>query len=53
MEKISKFTLGVDLGDRRSVICVIDASGDVTEQSKAITNKKAFKRISIIMLDLQ
>lgn len=44
MEKISKFTLGVDLGDRQSVICVLDASGDVIEQSKVTTNKKAFKK---------
>jgi transposase len=44
MKKISKFTLGVDLGDKQSVICVLDASGDVIEQSKVTTNKKAFKR---------
>lgn len=46
MEKISEFNLGVDLGDRQSVICVLDTSGDVIEQSKVTTNKKAFKKYS-------
>ena len=26
MEKVSEFTLGVDLGDKQSVICVLDVS---------------------------
>jgi transposase len=39
----SALTAGVDVGDRYSVVCVLDASGDVVEQTRLATSKPAFK----------
>lgn len=39
-----KLTVGVDLGDRSSQCCVLDASGEVLEESTLPTTQAAFKR---------
>ena len=44
MEKVSEFTFGVDLGDRRSAIYVLKTSGEIVEKLNVTTNKKAFKK---------
>ena len=40
----TELTVGVDLGDRFSVICVLDKGGEVIEQSRIATTESAFKR---------
>jgi len=36
--------IGVDLGDRHSQVCVLDAEGEVTEESRVVTSAEAFAR---------
>jgi len=44
--EIPSLTIGVDLGDKKHAICVIDASGEIIEQ-RAITNhRQSLKRLS-------
>lgn len=43
MKKVSEFTIGVDLGDRQSVFCVLDSNGEIVQESKVTTTMKAFK----------
>jgi transposase len=43
MEKNSKTTIGVDLGDRKSDICVLDESGEVIETAKVATTQVAMR----------
>lgn len=35
-------TIGVDLGDRRSRVCVLDVSGEIVEESSIATTREAF-----------
>ena len=45
--KIPALTIGIDLGDKRHAICVLDTDGDIVEQ-RTITNKKeSLRRLSI------
>ena len=37
--KIPPRTIGIDLGDKRHAICVLDDAGDIVEQ-RSITNHK-------------
>jgi transposase len=39
-----KLTVGVDLGDRSSHLCVLDAEGAVVEEATVPTNPRAFRR---------
>ena len=34
---LSTLTIGIDLGDRKSHICVLDAAGEVVEESQIAT----------------
>jgi transposase len=36
-------TIGIDLGDRKSHICVLDAAGEVVEESQISTTPKALR----------
>ncbi len=36
-------TIGIDLGDRTSHLCVLDGSGDAIEESQITTTPKAFR----------
>ena len=36
-------TIGIDLGDRKSHICVLDGDGAVVEQSRIATTPKALR----------
>jgi transposase len=45
MEQDSKITVGIDLGDKKSYLCVLDdANGEVLEESHLPTTKVAFER---------
>jgi len=44
MKKVSEFTLGVDLGDKQSAVCVIDGSGEIVQSLKISTTMKAFRK---------
>jgi transposase len=39
----SSMTIGVDLGDRKSHVCVLDAAGEVVEESRIATTPKALR----------
>src|SRR5688500_18100242 len=41
--KISQHTVGVDLGDRKSVICRLDAGGDVVQRRTLGTTQAEFE----------
>src|SRR5690242_6040238 len=47
MAKLSKdrqgVTIGLDVGDRSSCLCVLDASGEIVEESKVPTTRKAIE----------
>ena len=36
-------TIGIDLGDRKSHVCVLDADGEVVEESRITTTPKALR----------
>ncbi|MFT7479940.1 MAG: transposase, partial [Gammaproteobacteria bacterium] len=36
-------TIGIDLGDRQSHICVLDAAGEIVEESRIATTPKALR----------
>jgi hypothetical protein len=38
-KKSSTFTIGIDLGDRKHAVCVLDARGEVVKQ-ESITNSR-------------
>lgn len=42
--KLTKRTVGIDLGDKESRICVLDEQGRVLEQSSLQTTRAAFKK---------
>lgn len=44
MMKVSEFTIGVDLGDKQSVVCVLDSSGEIVQRLKVNTSMENFKR---------
>jgi transposase len=45
MKEHSKITVGIDLGDKKSYLCLLDdASGEVLEESHLPTTKLAFER---------
>ena len=37
----SKMTIGFDIGDRKSVLCVLDGEGAVIERGEVATSKEA------------
>lgn len=37
-------TVGLDVGDRRSHLCVLDAAGEVTEEGRLRTTRQAFRQ---------
>jgi transposase len=39
----ARVTIGIDLGDRRSQVCVLDAGGEVVEESRIATTPKALR----------
>ena len=39
----STLTIGIDLGDRKSHVCVLDADGEVVEESQIATTPKALR----------
>ncbi len=39
----STLTIGIDLGDRKSHICVLDAAGEMVEESRIATTPKALR----------
>jgi transposase len=45
MKQDSKITVGIDLGDKKSYLCLLDnASGEVLEENHLPTTKLAFER---------
>ena len=44
MAKDSTMTLGIDLGDEYSQVCVLDAEGEVIEEGRIRTTEAAFER---------
>lgn len=44
MAKANTLTVGIDLGDRFSQVCVLDEEGEVVEESKIRTTEEAFRR---------
>ena len=40
---LSTLTMGIDLGDRKSHVCVLDAAGEVVEESRIATTPKALR----------
>jgi len=40
---IASMTIGIDLGDRKSHVCVLDAGGEVVEESRIATTPKALR----------
>lgn len=41
---LPRFTIGLDLGDRRSAFCVVDAEGKVVRRNTVATDRDAFER---------
>ena len=39
----STLTIGIDLGDRKSHSCVLDAAGEIVEESRIATTPKALR----------
>ena len=39
----STMTIGIDLGDRKSHVCVLDAGGEIVEESRIATTPKALR----------
>ena len=39
----STLTIGIDLGDRKSHVCVLDAEGEIVEESRIATTPKALR----------
>ena len=39
----STLTIGIDLGDRKSHICVLDAAGEIVEESRIATTPKTLR----------
>jgi len=37
-------TIGIDLGDRHSHLCVLDGEGQIIEEGRVVTNRAAFER---------
>jgi len=44
VKKDTTTTVGLDLGDRYSHLCVLDEAGDVVEEGKVMTRKEALRR---------
>jgi len=44
MAKANTLTVGIDLGDQFSQVCVLDEEGEVVEESKIRTTEEAFRR---------
>ena len=43
---IPEITIGIDLGDKKHFICVLDAGGEQVESRPLVNTKEAFKRLS-------
>lgn len=41
----STFTVGVDLGDKRSVFCVVDREGEVSQRGSVATDRESFRKL--------
>ncbi len=39
----STLTIGIDCGDRKSHVCVLDAAGEIVEESRIMTTPKALR----------
>src|SRR5579862_966920 len=39
----AKLTIGIDVGDKASVVCVLDEAGNVAERAKVATTKAGYK----------
>jgi transposase len=44
MSNVSRFTIGVDLGDKQNVVCVLDGSGEILEILHVTNTQKAMKQ---------
>ena len=44
--KIPPRTIGIDLGDKRHAICVLDDAGDIVEQRSITNHKESIRRLS-------
>ena len=44
--KIPPHTIGIDLGDKRHAICVLDNDGDIGEQRSITNHKESIRRLS-------
>lgn len=44
MERVTEFTIGVDLGDKQNIVCVLDGSGEVYSFFKVTNTKKAMRQ---------
>ena len=45
MKKNSRLTIGCDLGDRNSEICVLDEAGEVVSRQRFATTAKRFAQV--------
>lgn len=43
-EKLANYTIGVDLGDKQNIICVLDSDGDVLELTKVSNTRKGMQK---------
>jgi len=44
MKTLFNFTLGVDLGDKQSAVCIIDSVGNIIKKLQVATTIKAFRK---------
>jgi len=43
MAREARITVGIDLGDKQSMVCVVDGNGDVLEEARLATTSTAFQ----------
>lgn len=44
MKNVSTMTVGIDIGDRYSQVCILDGDGEIVEESRIRTTAQAFDR---------
>ena len=45
-DKSSTFTIGIDLGDRKHAVCVLDAKGDIVKQESIINSRPSLTALN-------
>ena len=39
-------TIGIDLGDKKHVVCVLDHEGEIIDERSMVNNREALQRLS-------